>query len=424
MNTPENMEELIRKEARSRTRLNVSFKADTPVYTDVPDDTTFWTQQSMNKLIVWAVTELNASDVRLTMDFPPLIKVNGKWRPACDRKITGPDVDNLVPEIMRDTVASSSIKSGIPADFRYEIAIGRDKYLRFRGNITAHTLTGGQVGMDVVFRSIPTMVPTVESVSMDKEEILQNIFPDRGLVLISGPMGSGKTTTLAALMRIIRTKYRHKAVATYENPIEFDYAQIDSWGPLTQCELPFNLKDFRDVARNMARRSVEVVLVGESRDESTFQALLGAANMGIALYTTLHANSVADSFARIINEFPHERQMTVMGTLVSSSRFLMHQRLVPGSDGKRLPLREYLSFDESIRMELASCSTINQLLVKTHMFVKEQGHSLLADAEDLYENGKITEEVFKNIEREYKDIEKANTTISNVEEKPKKSLRM
>ena len=194
--------------------------------------------------------------------------------------------------------------------------------------------------------------------------------------------------------------------------MEFDYSACRGTGPLWQVEVNSGLKDMREVARNMARRSPNVILIGESRDPASFQAVIDGANMGCALYTTLHANSVADTISRIINVMPPERQMALMATLIDFSRLWVHQRLLDGTpdpeSGKprRVPLRESLEYDETMKRELLLLPSVPLVMCRIHEFVAEYGRTLLQEAEEKYEAGLLNESSLIVIREEFKDREK------------------
>ena len=382
-----------------------------PLFEGVPRPESFWTIDQFNSLLRWGVTELNVSDIELEPNCPPFVKFNGKWAMACRRIfVSNPDIEIIVEHISGNKGAVASAKSGKPMDFRYQIEVGRGVYRRFRCNVTSKTLPDGQQALSIVMRAIPWKLPELADVMVLPEDVSDYIV-DTGLVAITGPMGSGKTTTMAAIAKFRRQLFPDESFGTYENPIEFDYSRCKGAGPLWQVEIPFGLKDMKDVAANMARRSPNVILIGESRDRDSFQAVLGAANMGVCLYTTLHSNSVADAIYRIVNEMPEERQHSSMGTLVGFARYFVHQRLVQGTplpDGgqRRIPLRETLRFTDSMRMELTSASSINMAVCRIHEFVRSNGKTLLADAQEKFDSGLISKNSLSIIEAEFLDRER------------------
>ena len=262
--------------------------------------------------------------------------------------------------------------------------------------------------MSVVMRAIPWMLPTVRQVGVPREEVPKYLV-ERGLVCITGPMGSGKTTTLAAIIKLRREIRPYESIGTYENPIEFNYAACKGTGPLWQVEIPAGIPNMASAARNMARRSPNVIIIGESRDQDSFTAMMDAANMGCAMYTTLHANSVGDTIYRIINAMPVERQMAYLGTLVDFSRYLVHQRLLQGTpdpnDGRprRVPVRETLNMTEDMKRELMNITHIPLVVSKIHEFVAAYGTTLLEDATEKYEAGLLAESAYKVIQDEFED---------------------
>ena len=397
---------LVDEDVYKKNRAN----SDKREFTNVPRTDCLWNTEQLHSLFYWAVQELDASDVELESDSPPYVKYYGRWNMACRRVLSDIDMKMALKDLSGNPSADSQVESGVPIDFRYQITVAPGVYRRFRCNATAKTLPDGRNVVSLVMRAIPYVLPTLKDVGLLPQEV-KKYMPHRGLILISGPMGSGKTTTLAAIIRLRREAYPYESFGTYEDPVEFDYSACKGTGPLWQIELNSGLRDMRDVARNMARRSPNVILIGESRDPASFQAVIDGANMGCALYTTLHANSVADTISRIINVMPPERQLALMATLIDFSRYWVHQRLLTGTPDengrpRRIPLRESLEFDETMKRELLLLSSVPLVMCRIHEFVNEYGRTLLQEATEKYEAGLLHEDSLIMIQEEFKDREK------------------
>src|SRR5690606_4855540 len=184
-----------------------------------------------------------------------------------------------------------------------------------------------------------------------EDEIKENLFPRQGLNIIAGSTGDGKSTTLAAALRdLIESDKIGKVINTYEEPIEFVYDGCDNLSSIVhQSEVPIMVRSFADGIRASMRRNPDIILVGELRDNETISAAIEASMTGHLVWGTLHANRVADIMRRMVSRFDREEQASRLGDIISSTRLLMVQRLVPGAQGGRVALREYLVCDDEVR---------------------------------------------------------------------------
>lgn len=360
-----------------------------------------WQQSDLDKLLLWSV-EKSASDICLQPAQPVWIRRHGEWRPVTAREITSDEIFELVDQISGAASSSAQLKGSRDLDFAYEINTGRFTSERFRVNATA-CRDGWATGAEVTMRSIPSVPPKLTELNVE-EEIMENAFPERGLVLVTGTVGTGKSTLLASMLRYIRETQRRKIV-TFEHPVEFDLMNIpDPQGPLVQTSIPEHLSQFSIAPRNAMRRAVDVMLVGESRDRETLWGMLEAAETGATAYSTVHTQSVADTPTRIINVFPADMQQQVAATLISSLRLVVQQRLERSPQGGRVPIKEYLVFDRGVRdclmqTDLRNLSSIIQDLVEN------KGRSILRDAREKYDQGRLFPDTVRKIEKEVKNGE-------------------
>lgn len=357
-----------------------------------------WDLASFNGLLAWAVGDHRASDVCLRPGDRVLARVHGRWIRVTRRAVQDNEIAELLDGMTRTATASARVDGGQAVNFAHEVPSGRGRRLRFRGNATA-VFHRGVSAANVVLRSIPDIPPTVEELGVEPE-IVEAATPDNGLVLLTGVMGNGKSTTLAAILRRI-AENEPRFIQTYEDPIEFDLTSLDPVrGVITQTEIGTHFPSFAEAVANTTRRSADVVLIGESRDPETLRGMIVMADVGVAVYSTVHSRSVEETPARILNELPHAEREALAATLVASLRLIVQQRLVPRSDGAgRVALREYLVFTPEVRERLMGVP-VSGLIGAIREQVHESGRTLLEAADELAREGVIDRSVVERIETE------------------------
>lgn len=193
-----------------------------------------------------------------------------------------------------------------------------------------------------------------------------------------------------------------KRILSYESPIEFDFRAIPGrTGRIAQSDVYVNLKDYAHATANALRRNPDIILLGEARDAETIRGAVQNAETGHAVYTTAHVNSVGEMLSRMAGNFSANERSRAMSGLIGSSRVLLYQELLPTVDGKRCAAREYLVMDDAIRDELYE--THEDQITRTMIrLVREKGHPLFRDVEAHYQAGRITGDVYKRYEAEFK----------------------
>jgi defect-in-organelle-trafficking protein DotB len=236
--------------------------------------------------------------------------------------------------------------------------------------------------------------------------IIEALAPQEGIVFITGATGSGKSTLLASIIReLIENEDSHRKVLTYESPIEFVYDEIETISSIvSQSEIPRHLPTFADGVRNALRRKPRLIMVGECRDAATISAALEAALTGHPVYTTLHTSGVAETMRRLVTSFAGEERLGRTIDILETIRLCIWQKLVPTVDNKRVALREYLVFDEEVR-DILLDSDPNEVTSATRKLVREKGQLMTADARMKFEQGLISERVFKLIIAGAKDYQ-------------------
>lgn len=315
-----------------------------------PDEPPRFEEKHIDNLLLWCIGQ-GSSDTNIQSDRPVYIEVSGKLRPATRRVIDGADMAIFLTKIYGPE-AIAKLAGGSDLDLSYEIRPERKVRYRFRVNITA-ILSQGRDAVQITMRTLPRDVPTMDDLDIE-EQIRKSWAPRQGLVLITGPTGSGKTTLLAAGNRMLLERPGGCGkMLTYEAPIEFTYDSISSPNSLiSQSEIPRHLPDFAAGVRNALRRKPNIILVGEARDRETILSAIEAGQTGHLVYSTVHTTGVANTVRRMVAVFDPKERNERAYALMETLRMIVTQALVPKVGGGRIGVREWMTFDDDLRMEL------------------------------------------------------------------------
>ncbi|PAT36650.1 PilT/PilU family type 4a pilus ATPase [Vandammella animalimorsus] len=262
----------------------------------------------------------NGSDLFITADFPPAIKVDGKVSKVSPQPLTPAHTLALARSIMSDKQAAEFERTK-EANF----AISPAGVGRFRVNAFVQQ---GHVGL--VLRVIPLNVPTIDGLGLP--QVLKDVaMSKRGLCILVGATGSGKSTSLAAMVDW-RNEHSYGHIVTIEDPVEFVHAHKNC--VITQREIGLDTDGWEVALKNSLRQAPDVILMGEIRDRETMEHAIAFAETGHLCLATLHANSSNQAMDRIINFFPEERRAQLLMDVSLNLRAIMSQRLVPRQDGK------------------------------------------------------------------------------------------
>lgn len=260
-----------------------------------------------------------ASDMFITAGFPPAMKVDGKMTPVSSQVLSAQQAREIARSIMNDKQAAE-----FDASNECNFAIGIPSVARFRVNAFVQR---GSVGL--VFRTITTKIPKFEELGLP--EVLKDIaMTKRGLVIFVGGTGSGKSTSLAAMIGY-RNENSYGHIITIEDPIEFIHEHKNC--VITQREIGVDTDNWHIALKNTLRQAPDVILIGEIRDRETMDYAIAFAETGHLCMATLHANSTNQALDRIINFFPEERRYQLLMDLSLNVRAFVSQRLIPKSDG-------------------------------------------------------------------------------------------
>ena len=274
------------------------------------------------------MVETEASDLYLTVAKPPMYRIDGKIRAVGDDPFTPQDLVDLA-----DSMMNEKQRKDFGETLEMNMAMSLPGVARFRVNIFRQR---GSVGM--VIRRIKAEVMSLDEMGLPS--ILKDIsMTKRGLVLVVGATGSGKSTSLAAMIDH-RNSNEAGHIITIEDPIEFVHRHKDSI--VSQREVGFDTHSFQSALKNTLRQAPDVILIGEIRDTETMEAAIAFAETGHLCLGTLHSNNANQAIERIMNFFPIERHAQIYLQLSLNLRAIVSQRLIPSVDGKRMAALEIL----------------------------------------------------------------------------------
>jgi twitching motility protein PilT len=288
--------------------------------------------------------ERKASDLLLTVGLPPMLRVHGEWRPT-EHEVLTPTMTRRLMYALMDEKKQRNFEERKDLDFSFSLS----GHGRFRVNVFVQR---GSVGG--VMRTISEEVLTFQQLGLP-EEVANVARLPRGLVLVTGPTGSGKSTTLATMIDLINSEYP-KHIVTVEDPIEFFHRHKRSI--INQREVGEDTQNFNNALRSVLRQAPDVILVGEMRDYETIGAAVTAAETGHLVMATLHTNTASEAIDRIIDVFPEAQQEQVRVQLANNLQAILTQQLVPRMNGEgRVLAYEFLLATPAIRNQIREGKT-------------------------------------------------------------------
>jgi twitching motility protein PilT len=308
--------------------------------------------------------EQGASDLLLVAGAPPSIRVDGRVLPLPQAPLSGDEIEEAVLPILSSRGRTLYAQDSV-ADFSYKLrGVGR-----FRVNL--HRERGRAA---VAIRALPSEPPRLATLGLPAGTEALTRLP-RGLVLVGGPTGSGKTTTLAALVEEInRRDARH--IVTIEDPIEYEHPHRSSL--VEQVEIGVDAPDFPSALRAAMRQAPDVLVVGEMRDPETMRIALAAAETGHLVFSTVHTTDVASAVSRIADSFPAERQNTIRQELSMALAAILTQTLLPKKGGGRIAAAELLIVSYGTRQHIRKNAL--QHLHQEIVLTKKQGSITLEES--------------------------------------------
>ncbi len=271
----------------------------------------------MSDLLALTVNE-GASDLHLTVGVPPMLRIHGSMQPLESAPLDAEDTERLMKSITSDE-HQQKVREGGGTDFGF----GFGDKARFRVSVLKQK---GFIGM--VLRQIPSELMTLEEIGLSPQ-VKDLLFRPRGLILVTGPTGSGKTTTLACMINVINEQ-RDCHIITVEDPIEYYHSHKKS--VITQREIGVDVPSFEEALRRALRQDPDVVLVGEMRDLETMTAAITAAETGHLVFATLHTTGAARTVDRVVDAFPTTQQAQIRTQLASGLVGVISQLLLVRDD--------------------------------------------------------------------------------------------
>ncbi len=343
----------------------------------------------LDSLLLWAY-RLKAARIGFQTGQPVMVMVYGLNRKATRENLDEAEI-SLIVNHLYGADGMARLQGGVGFDVSYEIMVSRTERLRFRLNATS-TETSRREGVNIVLRPIPDMPPSLEE-QLVEPGIMDAFRPSKGMVIVSGATGSGKTTLIAGMtIAKLADAERHYNIVEGAAPVEFLLDRVKSANStINQSEIPRNVTSFDEFIRGCMRREPTDIIVGECRDSVTMGAAIQAAISGHALTTTIHANDVALTMMRIASLVPPAERGNLIGAVAQSLRLVVNQRLARSTDGKRTALREFLAFDGRLRTKFLETDPALWPSL-TQKAVEEEGQSYRVAIERALRDGRITAE--------------------------------
>lgn len=327
----------------------------------------------------------NASDLHLSAENQPIVRIDGKLQRIKTSALSADEIKRMVYSIMTEDQ-----RAEFEREKEIDFAISLGDHARFRVNSFTN-----RMGMAAVLRVIPTKIPTMEDLDLPK--VIRRLAElENGIVLVTGPTGSGKSTTLASMINHINNKYQ-KHILTVEDPVEFFHTSNKSL--VNHRELNNDTVSFARALKSALREDPDVILVGEMRDYETISLALTAAETGHLVFGTLHSNSAAKTIDRIIDVFPAAEKEMVRAMLSSSVQGVVAQNLLRRAGGGRVACHEIMVGTSAVRNLIRE----NQLAQIYSMIQtgSRYGMQTMEDSvNDLFQAGIITEAVAKEALRD------------------------
>ena len=335
-------------------------------------------QAELDKLLTYAVQK-DASDIHLCAGAPPLLRIHGALRRLDIGPLSPESLRQLFEEIL-NARQRERLQSSAETDFAYHVA----NVARFRANVYLQMR-----GEAAAFRVIPDRVRTLEELRCPLG-IYTLARAQKGLVLVTGPTGSGKSTTLAAMIDLINQE-RHDHILTIEDPIEYVHHSKNCL--INQRQLGDHTSSFAAALRAALREDPDVILVGEMRDLETISLALTAAETGHLVLATLHTMSASETVNRIVDVFPPEQQRQVRAMFANSCQGVVAQKLLPTQDGRgRVAAHEILIATPAVRNLIREEKT-HQISSAIQTGGAAGMQTMDAAVKDLYKRGILSRQV-------------------------------
>lgn len=323
------------------------------------------------------MVQAGGSDIFIASGAPPRMNVEGKLQDLATEPLSPEDSKRIIRQLLTDEQWNLFLKNR-----ELNIAFSLGKMARFRVNVY---LQRGTIAS--VIRHIRVKIPTCEQLHLPPH-LEELILSPRGLILVTGATGTGKSTTMAAMIDF-RASKTDGHIVTVEDPIEYVFQHRRSL--VTQREVGIDTFSFREALKNMLRQAPNVIYIGELRDAETVEFVLHSAETGHLVLSTLHSTNVTQTIERVLNFFSREYQNQVLMQLSYNLRAIISQRLIPSESGNRIPVLEIL-INTAFVQEMIQKGELGQLKKAMESGRQEGMQTFDLDLKELVEKGVISEE--------------------------------
>ena len=341
------------------------------------------------KIFLKYCADLGASDILVQGGDYAWVELHGRQYRASTHTIQQGWLSSLISTVWQAEV-ENNVRAGRGADRALELAgeelgIERGRFLRFRCNFIQGRVARIDMAYAITMRLIPDSLPDLMAMNIEPD-LAEAFYPGMGIGLICGPTGSGKTTLQAAIYGQAGLHMPDRKVITYEDPIEFILGGPHWQGPQPhQTQVGRDIESFATGLRNAMRRKPSIIGVGELRDLETIDAAIELGLSGHLTFGTMHTSSCAETINRAIQVYPPQQQSAVASRLIGCLQFIVVQRLLKTTDGKRVAIREYIMFDREFRNRIQAESyekwslMIRQELESRNATLEDKAWALLAE---------------------------------------------
>jgi Tfp pilus assembly pilus retraction ATPase PilT len=360
-------------------------------------------ETNLDDLLQALLADGGFNDLYLATGYLCLARRDGRIAPVSTNALSQYDIESLAKKIFGESIITA-LASGKDDDIKYDIPdlTERGKRYPFRVNIQGIEAIGGGDGAVITLRAIDQIPPSLAALGIE-QTIIDNFFPQKGLVIFSGPTGSGKSTTLASLMTYhMEVVQKDKIIQTIESPIEYKYDHLEHCNNAifqsSVGEFKTNLRSYAQGVRGTLRRGTDGTIVGELRDLETIEAAMVVGNTGQTVWGTLHVNSISQVPSRMIGVFPQSMRSQLKIDFYSNIRMIVCQELYQSArpEKKRIAVKEWLVFTKEMRETLTSCEPQDEKVL-LERYVREHGMLMSHYAKKLYEDGWLYENDYKRI---------------------------
>ena len=341
------------------------------------------------------------SDFFIVVGHPIVIELDRLHR-MTNRSLDSTEFELIAKQLRsKESGATSCLSQGEDWDGAYTLMDYQGRKRRLRISMTALSSLNNNNSMRFTLRPLDDEPPSPETIGL-RPELLKILFPKEGAVFVCGPTGSGKTTTFASMVRYAaegNTRY-HGHLATYEQPPEYDLESLTSEHMLiTQVGIgqPWGLPTFGQGIRNAMRNKPCAILIGEVRDLETVQAVTEAALTGHPCFGTVHADRPAVAFQRLISRYPASLRSQGLYDLITTTKVIVAQRLVPGIHRRKVAIREHLEITPELMQRLLDQPDERGVVALLNNCISEYGRTFAEDAAESYERGEISIDTLRSV---------------------------